>query len=121
MIIIKIKHGLGNQLFQYAIGRSISLKLNSPLKFDISHYHDKGLRKFELHYFNYPQQIDTNIAAHLDEAFYLYEEPHFHFDKKSKTVSLNTYLDGFWQTEKYFTESSKIFFSVKNSDRPFSS
>ena len=30
--------GLGNQLFQYAFGRSLSLDLNTELLFDLSHY-----------------------------------------------------------------------------------
>lgn len=29
---------MGNQLFQYAVGRNLALKLNCELKFDISHY-----------------------------------------------------------------------------------
>jgi hypothetical protein len=45
-------HGLGNQLFQYAVGRNLSLKLNCSLKFDISHYDEKdSCRKYEMSYF----------------------------------------------------------------------
>ena len=34
MIITKIKGGLGNQLFQYAVGRAVALHHRVPLKFD---------------------------------------------------------------------------------------
>ena len=34
MIIVKISSGLGNQLFQYAFGRAISIQGNSVLKLE---------------------------------------------------------------------------------------
>jgi len=36
MIISKLYGGLGNQLFQYALGRYLSIKHNTTLAFDIS-------------------------------------------------------------------------------------
>ncbi|MDD3877884.1 MAG: alpha-1,2-fucosyltransferase [Bacteroidales bacterium] len=36
MILSRIQGGLGNQMFQYALGRSLSLKLNKKLYLDIS-------------------------------------------------------------------------------------
>ena len=36
MIIAKIKGGLGNQLFQYAVGRAVALHHKVPLKLDIT-------------------------------------------------------------------------------------
>ncbi len=38
MIIVKIIGGLGNQMFQYALGRSLSIKQNCKLKLDTSWY-----------------------------------------------------------------------------------
>ena len=38
MIISKITGGLGNQMFQYAVGRAASLVHNVPLKLDITYY-----------------------------------------------------------------------------------
>ncbi len=40
MIIVKISGGLGNQLFQYAVARSISIKLDRKLLLDDSWYRD---------------------------------------------------------------------------------
>ena len=34
MIIVKLMGGMGNQMFQYAMGRNLSLKFNVPVKFD---------------------------------------------------------------------------------------
>ena len=39
MIISKIQAGFGNQLFQYAMGYTISRKYNCPLKLDVSFFH----------------------------------------------------------------------------------
>ena len=36
MIITKIKGGLGNQLFQYAVGRAVALHHKVPLKLDLT-------------------------------------------------------------------------------------
>jgi len=50
MIIVRLQGGLGNQLFQYAIGRSLALRRRVELKFDLSWYADpppdRRLREF---------------------------------------------------------------------------
>ena len=38
MIIIKLIGGLGNQLFQYSLGRSLSIKNNDTFKLDLSDF-----------------------------------------------------------------------------------
>lgn len=48
MIISKISMGLGNQMFQYAAGRALSLHKNVPLALDLSSYEGYHLRRFEL-------------------------------------------------------------------------
>lgn len=48
MVVSKIFMGLGNQMFQYAAGRSLSLYKRVPHKLDISSYEGYPLRKFEL-------------------------------------------------------------------------
>lgn len=52
--------GLGNQMFQYAAGRSLSLALNEPLKLNTLSYERYKLRKFELQdFFEIEPQIAT--------------------------------------------------------------
>ena len=46
MIIVKLMGGLGNQMFQYAAGKALALKLNSTLKLDILQYQNEKLRKY---------------------------------------------------------------------------
>jgi hypothetical protein len=70
-ILIRFMGGLGNQLFQYALGRHLSLIHDRPLKFDISGYTatkpdwKAGTRLFGLAAFNVTGQIAT--AAELSE------------------------------------------------------
>ena len=60
MIISQLTGGIGNQMFQYAFGRSLALKFNTMLHLDISSYEWDKLRKYELNAFS----INANLANH---------------------------------------------------------
>ena len=45
MVIVKLMGGLGNQMFQYAAGRSLALKHKTQLKLDLSLYQHPWLKK----------------------------------------------------------------------------
>ena len=88
MIITKISGGLGNQMFQYAAGRAVSLRENTSLKLDISGYSDdKFGRHYSLDVFNIKVTLATPLDCLISRLF-------------------KTYLDGYWQSEKYFIEYS---------------
>jgi len=67
MIVLKIKGGLGNQLFQYATGRALSIKLNTELKLDLTFFDDpKYSMTYRLHRFNLPFTIARKVEySHL--------------------------------------------------------
>ncbi len=67
MIVVKLTGGLGNQMFQYAFGRVLSIKNKVPLKLDTSFFiREKPrplisftLRNFDLDIFNIRAEIAT--------------------------------------------------------------
>ena len=117
MIISRITEGLGNQLFQYAAGRSLSLRHQVPLVLDISHYDRTTKRRFELAYFNIPgPHTDTGIYS--SAPFNVYQEVYFHYDPAFGEIEIPAYLNGFWQSEQYFREYEPVIrkeLTLKNS------
>ncbi len=127
MIIVKISDGLGNQLFQYAFGRKLALLRGIPLKLDLSWFKEHNARKYRLHHFN----INENFASDeevkkikkyqkinsrkyflynyfiADDSIYI-KQKQFPFDKDMFKAKKYAYLDGYWQTPKYFNGIEKI-------------
>lgn len=132
---------MGNQMFQYALGRHLSLIHKWPLKLDLSYYTEaagdpkKGIRIYGLDHFNIQagiasaedtlsfqiflkKNILSKILRHLSglgeyyKRSFIFEPPknYFKFDPHLLTEPLKSevYLDGFWQTEKYFSAIENI-------------
>lgn len=124
MVISKLSGGLGNQLFQYAAGRSLSRHHNTPLLFDTSDFKEQGLRNFDLGFFNTDLQTadqeliesftNRTVAGKIRDRIgplnfrKVYKEPFFHFDSKFFKLPSNIYLKGYWQSEKYFLPIKEI-------------
>lgn len=72
MVVINIMMGLGNQMFQYAAARSLSLTLQEPLKLHVASYERYVLRKFELQEFF---EIEPEIATMEDLANFSFGHP----------------------------------------------
>ena len=126
MVISKVIGGLGNQMFQYAIGRAVSLQLQTELKLDVSEFDGYALhqgyeldRVFHLQvpianrqevrkllgWQSYPlvQRIVVRFLPH-GVVENMVHEPHFHYWHGVKDLVGNCYLAGYWQSEKYFSE-----------------
>ena len=125
MIVSKLTGGMGNQLFQYAIARSMSLKFNTDLKFDITSFQWDELREFELTNFNVFGGIASESEIQKVKSFgptlknrikyklinkkipyYLFsniKEKGFDYNTDIELLdNKNIYLDGYWQSERYF-------------------
>jgi hypothetical protein len=114
MIIAKIIGGLGNQLFQYAFARHISIIHNTELKLDISAYSDYNIHKYSLSNFNILEKFCSN--EEISELVPV-KEKHFHFDPDFKKTIDNSYINGYWQCEEYFKDISdvlKLEFALKS-------
>lgn len=121
MVIVRIQGGLGNQLFQYAAGSSLAQRLGTVCKLDLTSLHKKQLRQLELNYFSFEPLIATKeeikefvwlptLYRHSPAFFSklgknIYREPHFHFDENFAQLPNHVYLDGYWQSEKYFSSN----------------
>ncbi len=131
MIVTKLHGGLGNQMFQYAIGRCLAEKNNTVLKLDLSFYNNppNGAtpREYSLDFF----KIKKNIASDEEiKNFKKYErkkgrkyffhnlffsnssihikEKTFNFNNDTLKKTDEAYLDGYWQSEKYFKNIEDI-------------
>ena len=112
--LLKVSGGLGNQLFQYAAGRSLASRTNSRLVLDVSFY-DKGRhRTFELDQFSIQADVQhrpSNITwmsrgLQLMQSVLsrerIYREPHFQFDPHFDNIQPPVTLTGYFQTYRYF-------------------
>jgi hypothetical protein len=128
MIVVKLKGGLGNQMFQYAFGYSLSRKLNKKLFLDITYFNRISLdtkRNFELG--AYPIEFDGLISSKkifsriVDKLSALkIVEKNFSIDNiKQYELSKKIILDGYWQSEDFFKDYSEYirnFFSEYGSN-----
>ncbi|AUG54567.1 alpha-1,2-fucosyltransferase [Thalassospira marina] len=118
-VVVGLSGGLGNQMFQYAAGRSLALKLNVPLELDISWFKGCLDRNYALDMFNvsatlrehksslpdFLQNFETRMSrryARRRMGVPIYREPHFHFDPNFETIENPVFLEGYWQSERYF-------------------
>ena len=128
MIIVRIHFGLGNQLFQYALGRSISLQKGVEFSLDTSYFlrspNSEHPRIYQLNHFNIVENIASidKVNTYLKpvglkkkwrDALYTvlpyYKRSMIYEMKRSYDKNIlrikknNVYLHGFWQDERFFS------------------
>lgn len=107
-VIVKLKGGLGNQLFIWAAGYSLARRLGVDLIADVSSFHDDRFgRKFELDNLNHGMVgllSDPEAVAAMTEKHSTFTESGFAYDPLFETCQDKTVLDGHFQSYKYFWE-----------------
>lgn len=134
MIITRLSGGLGNQMFQYAMGRRLAIRHKTDLKLDIRFYQDPDFRKSCIPRalsivalniqgsFAKPDEIDAvrqfgsqaTFAQRIRRRLPILlgattsrkfsKETTWDFDRKCLRLPDNVYLRGFWQSEEYFVD-----------------
>ncbi|MEM1327109.1 MAG: alpha-1,2-fucosyltransferase [Bacteroidota bacterium] len=132
MIVVRLKGGMGNQLFQYAFGKRIAAQLGTEVQFDLSALLDRS--KKDMVFRNYDLDIFNVNPTFLQDADYL----NFIYKLKSSSVGRwqrrraekgKTYIketqfhvmpelltsppddalyDGWWQSERYFEQVGEV-------------
>ena len=117
MIVTRLKCGLGNQLFQYAVGRCLAYKHNTELKFDMT-IMNRGKNShhafYRLNNFNVIENIATDEEI---KPLTVLREKYIRNPDEIINAPDNVYLWGFWGNEKYFSEIRDILlreFTLKN-------
>jgi hypothetical protein len=133
MIVSQLKGGLGNQMFQYAFGRALSIKFNTPLYLDLSFLEDKKFwdqyiyRSYGLNIFDISCKLNGNtkrelffptskfntIKKFIDFitqllGYRILEEDKIALESLTQLITKNTYLVGYWQSELFFKDYAAI-------------
>ena len=144
MVIVKLVGGLGNQLFQYAAARRLSVLHQTTLKLDITPFEYYKLHRYSLSPFRIqevfatPEEIaevkGTSKKRLAKRAFRWSQKlkPYYRrsifrelhpgiFDPNIVKTPKHVYLDGYWQSEKYFVDIEDVIrreFTVKVEQDP---
>ncbi len=108
MIIVYLRGGIGNQLFQYAAGRRLAHKWNTELKIDTTYFDAIKLRPYSLGLFNISATIATpEEIARVKTANGIKQEES-RFMPEVLDYPDNVWLYGYWAHEKYFADISDL-------------
>lgn len=129
MIIVKIIGGLGNQMFQYAMGKYIENTYQIEVKYDIRSFEKYLLRKYELESFNINAKYANNdelrrytnyftrglkkVGRYLGvkNIYYLtrlLQEDNTGLLPQGIKITDNLYLDGYWQNYLYVSKIQSL-------------
>lgn len=116
VLVVRIIGGLGNQMFQYAAGFSLSERLNKKLLIDTRSFQNYTLHDYGLNV----SKISAEVANHKDgflpsqmrialferipiwQPAWYYKERSLNFDNVWTQLQEVRYISGYFQSEQYF-------------------
>jgi hypothetical protein len=118
-VSVRVAGGLGNQMFQYAAARALSLRLGVPLTLDLGFYDRRRHRSYGLHALPLAPHAERGLprggrlgrwAAALSSAtrrlvsptVMVYREPSSAFDEAFLSLKAPVHLLGHFQSTRYF-------------------
>jgi hypothetical protein len=131
MVIVRLYGGLGNQMFQYAAARAVAHRLGTVVKLDLSWFEAEEHRRYGLSAFRIWEHLASRAeiddvrgrtfsraeraglvlaralrsrraARALSGTGRVIKERHFHFDPELTAAVGDLYIDGYWQSPRYF-------------------
>nr|WMC98750.1 alpha-1,2-fucosyltransferase [Aminobacter aminovorans] len=121
-IVSTIYGGLGNQMFQFAMGRAMALRSRSALVLDTRWFDSSPSVSFRLGHFNIgpavtsgtlpPRRRQERLSYYLWHATGRFptrvRENGLGFDPAMLSPRSNLWLDGYWQSECYFADCIEV-------------
>jgi len=114
MIIIRIIGGLGNQMFQFAAAKALALEKAHDLILDKSLFANYTLHNYSLDHFHLDQKFYKRQNKYLTKlknlfkTIHHYQEKEFNFNSDIQNINSDViFLNGYFQSEKYFIKYEK--------------
>lgn len=129
-VVIRLVGGLGNQMFQYAAARAVALRSGADLVLDLSWFSTVSDRTYALAPFAIDARVLSDLKSQPASRAHAYRrrlmhafvratgiarsgrpvltEQHFHFDPAVLEIRAPVYLDGFFQSERYFADCADV-------------
>lgn len=130
MVIVQLAGGLGNQLFQYAAGRALAYHNQVPLFLDLTSFERDPKRQYRLDHFDIRARVASQSDMdrvlgwgakgiptrmrqwlHPNAPYFertVFAEQYHPYDPNFWKAPKTVYLEGYWQTERYFAHIREL-------------